>query len=133
MFFFKLLALILGVEMVSLAPVFILMHKDFKALLFEVFCPEQRPSWMWFPIIGVSALILITWYAEFVTQIRMSWIITLYLTLGLVKFYLILFRYDQFRKLIIELSRKERFFQWGLGSIIYFIGIFFLIIGIFAL
>lgn len=132
MFFFKLLALILGVEMVSIAPVFILMHKEFKKMLFNVLCPEQRPSWMWFPVTGVAGLILLAWYVELTTKVNLSWIITLYLTLGFVKFYLIIFRYEKFRDIMIDLSRKERFFQWGVGSFIYFLGIFFLILGMFG-
>lgn len=133
MFFFRLIALLLGVEMVSVAPVFILMHRDFREILFLEICPEKRPSWMWFPIAGVSVLIAISWYVEFTTHIALSWIITFYLSLGLVKFFLLIFRYDQFRGVLLKLAQRERFFQWGFGSLIYFLGIFFLILGIFSL
>lgn len=133
MFYFKLIALLLGVEMVSIGPVFILLHKEFKeALLYDICPPSGLPGWVWFPMTGVIGLIFLTWYVEYTTVVDLSWIITLYLTLGLGKFYMLVFRYEQFRQFLIWLSRKERLFQWGFGSFIYFLGIFFLILGMYA-
>lgn len=133
MFFFRLMTLLLGVVMVSLAPFFLILYERFKIVMFRNIYPEKRPVWMWVPIAGISVLAVLSWYVEITTRISFSWLVTLFLTMGLAKALILIFRYDELRSLVEKMSRYERSFKWGLGIFVYLVGILLLTVGIFAL
>ncbi len=132
MLYFRFLALLLGTMMVSLAPVIALRGQRWIDLFNEVLIPEKQPVWFWAAGAFAAFLTLITWYVQITSPVTLSWIMTLFITLSLVKAYCFLFRYDQARKVILSLMEKGRPFMTGLASIIYLAGFCTLCLGIFA-
>ncbi len=118
--------------MVSLAPVIALRGQRWIDLFNEVLIPEKQPVWFWAAGAFAAFLTLITWYVQITSPVTLSWIMTLFITLSLVKAYCFLFRYDQARKVILSLMEKGRPFMTGLASIIYLAGFCTLCLGIFA-
>jgi hypothetical protein len=57
---------------------------------------------------------------------------TLFITLSLVKSYLLIFRYEQSRRTIMGMMEKGRSFTAGLAGIMYLAGFCILCLGIFA-
>ncbi|HPI97630.1 MAG TPA: hypothetical protein PLV56_02710 [Synergistales bacterium] len=133
MFYFKLITLIFGVLAITMAPVIFFMPGKYRHFLSSVLLPEKRAPWIWLPVFAYGALLILTWYVEFNSSVRLSWVVTLIFSMGLVKIYLILFRYDQFREILLKLMEKDRLFQWGLGSLSYVTGIFILVLGMYGL
>jgi len=132
MFYFKLVTLIFGVLTITMAPVIVFMPGKYRSFVRSILLQEKRVPWVWLPVFAYGALLVLTWYVELNTSVRLSWVFTLLFSLGLVKVYLVLFRYDQFREIFLKLMEKEKLLQWGLGSLCYVMGIFILILGMYG-
>jgi len=133
MYFFKFVALVLGVIMVTLAPIIWILKERFRALVLTYILPEKQPFWLW--ISGaISALIVaITWYVEATTKVPFSWVITLLVTLALPKSYFFIFQYETTRKRILPLIQNDVLFFWGYSIFIYALGVIILSLGMFSL
>jgi hypothetical protein len=132
MLYFQILAMLFGIVMVTIAPFVALKGERWIDFLREVIWPEKQPVWLW--VVGAASvfLVLVTWYAELTTSVHLSWIMTLFITLAIPKFYLLLFRYDMTRNMIVSLMDRERAFSLGLAGFLYSTGFVILCLGIFA-
>ncbi len=132
MLYFQFLALVFGTIMITMAPFVALKGDRWIDLLREVIYPEKRPVWLWVAGAASIFLVLITWYAEITTSVPLSWIMTLYVSLAIPKFYLVIFRYDQTRNILVSLMDRGRVFSLGLAGFLYCMGFLILCLGIFA-
>lgn len=132
MLYFQLLALVFGIIMITVAP-FVAMKGDrWIDFLNEVVYPEKQPVWLWVAGAASMILVLLTWYMEITTAVRFSWIMTLFITLAIPKFYMLLFRYGQTRNILVSLMDRGKVFTLGLAGFLYCMGLFILCLGIFA-
>lgn len=132
MLYFQFLALVFGIIMITLAP-FVAMKGDrWIDFLREVIYTEKQPAWLW--VVGAASmlLVLLTWYMEITTSVFLSWIMTLFITLAIPKFYMLLFRYDQTRNILISLMDRGRVFSLSLAGFLYCSGFVILCLGVFA-
>ncbi|MDT8285135.1 MAG: hypothetical protein RQ767_06375, partial [Thermovirgaceae bacterium] len=111
MLYFQFLALVFGTIMITIAPFIALKGDRWIDLLREVIYPEDRPVWLWVAGAASIFLVLITWYAEITTSVPLSWIMTLYVSLAIPKFYLVIYRYDQTRNILVSLMDRGRVFS----------------------
>ncbi|HCP08057.1 MAG TPA: hypothetical protein DIV80_07235 [Synergistaceae bacterium] len=132
MLYFQFLSLVFGIVMVSLAPAIAIRGERWIDLFNEVFFPEKQPVWLWVAGGASAFLVLITWYVELTSSVRLSWVMTLFITLSLVKSYFLIFRYEQSRRTIMGMMEKGRSFTVGLAGIMYLAGFCILCLGIFA-
>ncbi|HBG13795.1 MAG TPA: hypothetical protein DDW96_00500 [Synergistaceae bacterium] len=132
MLYFQFLSLVFGIVMVSLAPAIAIRGERWIDLFNEVFFPEEQPVWLWVAGGASAFLVLITWYVELTSSVRLSWVMTLFITLSLVKSYFLIFRYEQSRRTIMGMMEKGRSFTVGLAGIMYLAGFCILCLGIFA-
>lgn len=132
MIYFRFLALLFGTTMVSLAPVIALRGQRWIDLFNEVLIPEKQPVWFWPAGVFAAILVLITWYVEITSSVTLSWVLTLFVTLSLVKAYCFIFKYDQSRKVILSLMNKGPSFTVGLAGVVFLAGFIILCLGIFA-
>ncbi len=91
---------------------------------------KEKPFWL-YPV-GVAAVLLIaySWYKVFTTEVPFSWIIATLVSLTGIKMYLLLFRYWQFRRWVVEmLSNRKKMRQLNLAVVIF--SLIFLAMGIF--
>ncbi len=133
MYFFKFLALILGVLMITAGVVVFLLRERWTAFLFDKVMPEKQPFWLW-PVAAVTVLIVaMTWYMELTTAVKFSWIITLLITVALPKMYFLLFKYQWIRGVLTPFMEKPRLFSLVWGLFAYAFGLIVLAVGMFSL
>lgn len=132
MLYFRFLALLFGTTMVFLAPVIALRGQRWIDLFSEALIPEKQPVWFWAAGAFAAFLTLITWYVQITSPVTLSWVMTLFITLSLVKAYCFIFRYEQARKVTLSLMDKGRTFTAGLAGILFLAGFCILCLGIFA-
>jgi len=132
MLYFQFLALVFGVIMITFAP-FVAMKGDrWIDFLREVIYPEKQPVWLWVAGAASMLLVLLTWYMEITTAVSLSWIMTLFVTLAIPKFYMLLFRYDQTRNILVSLMDRGKVFTLSLAGFLYCIGLIVIGLGVFA-
>lgn len=132
MLYFQFLALFFGTIMITVAPFVAMKGSRWIDFLREVIYPEKQPVWLWVAGAASTLLVLLTWYMEITTSVRFSWIMTLFITLAIPKFYMLLFRYDQTRNILVSLMDRGRVFSLWLAGFAYCLGFMILCLGIFA-
>lgn len=132
MFYFRSLSLICGVLMLTLAPFISMRGPGWIALYRDTVYPVERPVWVLVAGAASAILVTLTWYAELTTGVHLSWIMTLFISLAIPKFYLLIFEYSRTRELILTLMERERVFSLGLAVAIYCMGLLILCLGVFA-
>ena len=132
MLYFQFLALVFGIIMITIAPCVAIKGNRWIDFLREVVYPEEQPVWLWVAGAASMLLVLLTWYMEITTAVSLSWIMTLFVTLAIPKFYMLLFRYSQTRNILISLMDRGKAFTLSLAGLLYIMGLFILGLGIFA-
>jgi len=132
MLYFQFLALIFGTVMLTLAPAMGIRGEKWIEFFQDILFPEKQPVWLWVAGAASVFLVLITWYMEITSSVRLSWLMTIFVTLAIPKSYLLLFRYRQTREMILPMMGKGRSFTLGLAGIMYLMGFFILCLGVFA-
>jgi len=82
--------------------------KQWNAFELNTAYTEKQPRWVWFVGLFGLALVIFTWYMHFTAGIPYSIVITLVLTLTLVKMSQVLFNYKQFRAFAVRVLEKDR-------------------------
>lgn len=91
---------------------------------------QKKPKWIF--IIGIISLIIVgfTWYKVIVSGIRFSWIITVLVSLTLIKVFTLIFDYKKFREFAKDvLNNRKKLLQLNIGVIIF--SIVFIVMGIY--
>lgn len=68
---------------------------------------KKQPKWLWIAAFIGILIITTTWYAHFTTNIPYSIIISVVLTLTLIKSSQLLFNYQNFRKFAVEVTETN--------------------------
>jgi hypothetical protein len=118
--------------MLTLAPFLVLRGERWVELFRDILYPEKQPVWIWITGAATAILVLLTWYVELTTRIPYSWIMTIFITLAVPKFYLLTFQYARTRNCLFSLMDRGRVFSLGLAGILYLTGFLIICLGIFA-
>ncbi|HDQ93589.1 MAG TPA: hypothetical protein ENN89_05640 [Synergistetes bacterium] len=132
MLYFQFLALVFGTVMLTLAPFMVLRGERWVELFRDIMYPEKQPVWVWVSGAATVILVLLTWYVELTTRVPYSWIMTIFISLGIPKSYLLTFQYPRTRNFVFSLMERGRIFSLGLAGIIYLTGFLIVCLGIFA-
>jgi hypothetical protein len=124
--YFQVLSIIFGLILILTRPAIQFFPKQWNAFELNTAYTEKQPRWVWYIGILGLALVIFTWYMHFTAGIPYSIIITLMLTLTLVKMSQVLFNYKQFRAFVVRVLEKDR-------KTLALINIFALILGIASL
>jgi hypothetical protein len=124
--YFQVLSIIFGLILILTRPAIQFFPKQWNAFELNTAYTEKQPRWVWYIGIFGLALVIFTWYMHFTAGIPYSIIITLMLTLTLVKMSQVLFNYKQFRAFVVRVLEKDR-------KTLALINIFALILGIASL
>lgn len=91
---------------------------------------EKRPLWVVLVAILGIVLIIVTWTIYIVYDVKYGWILSLLMTLTIVKISNLLFRYDKFREFLKEiLPDKKRMKRLNISVII--LSIVLILMGLF--
>jgi len=130
MTYFKILSAVLGLWMVLGGAGAVFFTEGLKRFIVKLY-PEERPAWMMAAGILVLVLVLWTWM-EFVKAVSMeNFVVTLVVSLGLVKIVPLVLFYKKSRKFLLALMAESLAFRVvmlssaaiGLGLLV--MGIFF--------
>lgn len=133
MYYFKFLAFVFGVLMITAAPCMIILETQWKRFVLEVLYPPLRPLWIWAAAAVSAFIVVITWYMELTTYVPFSWLLTLFVTLSIPKMYFLLFRYGETRARLLPFIQGGGVSSWATGLTTYSIGLIIVAVGIFSL
>ena len=110
MTYFKILSMALGVWMLFGGAWAAFSMEGLKRLILKIY-PEVRPRWL--PVVGVLVLTLVLWtWAEFVKAASMeNFVVTLVMSLGLVKVAPMVFFYQKSREFLMALMGEPLAFR----------------------
>lgn len=129
--YFQILSFAFGAILILTRPAIQFFPKQWNAFELNKAYTEKQPGWVWF--VGVLGLLLVafTWYKHFTAGVPYSLVITILLSLTLIKMSQVLFNYKQFRIFVARVLEKDRktlalinifALLLGIGSL--FIGLF---------
>ncbi|WP_202710739.1 hypothetical protein [Sporosalibacterium faouarense] len=92
---------------------------------------EEKPKWIWGVGIFSIFIVIVTWYKEITTEVHLSIILSILITLTLIKVSQILFNYNKFRSFVTKALVEDRriITQISIGTTI--LGIILILLGIF--
>ena len=106
--YFQVLSIVFGLILILTRPAIQFFPKQWNAFELNTAYTEKQPRWVWFVGLFGLVLVIITWYMHFTKGIPYSIVITLLLTLTLVKMSQVLFNYKQFRAFVVRVLEKDR-------------------------
>ena len=106
--YFQVLSVVFGLILILTRPAIQFFPKQWNAFELNTVYTEKQPRWVWFLGALGLALVIYTWYMHLTLGIPYSLIVTLILTLTLVKMSQVLFNYQQFRAFARRVLEKDR-------------------------
>lgn len=106
--YFQILSLVFGALLILTRPAIQFFPKQWNAFELNTAYTKKQPRWVW--VVGFIGLLLVafTWYMHFTAGVPYSLVITLLLSLTLIKSYQVLFNYEQFRSFVVRVLEKDR-------------------------
>ncbi len=92
---------------------------------------EEKPKWIWYVAIVGLIVIIFTWYMHFTTDVPYSIVITLIVSLTVIKTSQVLFNYEKFRAFVVKLFTEDRKTLTKLNIVILILGIAVFSLGLF--
>ncbi len=95
---------------------------------------DQKPIWLHYVSIFAVLIVVYTWYMVFKSNVHFSWIIASLLTLILIKVFVQIFKYAEFKKYVKRVMNDKRIFRKiNIGVLVYsltlvFLGIFYMFV-----
>lgn len=115
--------------MILSSTVFYLVPQQVKDLFLNSCLPEKQPSWLKPVGLGTVLLIAFTWYKQAAAPMPLSWVMTAFLTAGLIKLYFLWFHYDRTRSYFVRFLLGNVFLLYLFFGIYEAVGIAFIVIG----
>lgn len=106
--YFKVFSFIWGILMICVRALIHFLPKQWNDFELNKAYSQGKPTWINY-IGGVSlGIVGMTWYMELTTDIDLSWILSLLISLTLIKVSMLLFRYDAFRDFVKKALLEDR-------------------------
>jgi hypothetical protein len=106
--YFQGLCFVFGALMILTRPAIQFFPKRWNDFELNTAYTEKQPRWIWGVALAGLLLIAYTWYQHLTTDIPYSLVITLVLSLTLIKTSQILFNYSQFRRFVVHVLTEDR-------------------------
>lgn len=106
--YFAVLCYVFGAILILTRPAIQFFPKRWNDFELNTAYTEKQPKWVW--VVGLIGLVLVgfTWYQHFTAGIANSLVITLILSLTLIKMSQVLFNYKQFRSFVVHVLTENR-------------------------
>lgn len=129
--YFQVLSLIFGAILILTRPAIQFFPKKWNDFELNTAYTEKQPRWVW--VVGSLGLLLVgfTWYKHFSVSVPYSLVITLLLTLTLLKTSQVLFNYKQFRDFVVRVLTRDRKILAAINIVALILGLGALAMGIF--
>jgi hypothetical protein len=106
--YFQVLSIVFGAILILTRPAIQFFPKQWNAFELNTAYTEKQPRWVWLVGLFGLGLVAFTWYKHLTAGVPYSLVITLLLTLTLVKMSQVLFNYKQFRAFVVRVLEKDR-------------------------
>jgi hypothetical protein len=129
--YFQVMSLIFGAILILTRPAIQFFPKRWNDFELNTAYTEKQPRWVW--VVGSLGLLLVgfTWYKHFTAGVPYSLVITLLLTLTLLKTSQVLFNYKQFRAFVVRVLTRDRKILAAINIVALILGLGALAMGIF--
>ena len=127
--YFQVLSIVFGLILILTRPAIQFFPQRWNAFELNTAYTEKQPRWVWFVGLFGLALVILTWYMHFTAGIPYSIVITLVLTLTLVKTSQVLFNYKQFRSFVVRVLERDRKTLTLINTFALLLGLALLIMG----
>ncbi len=106
--YFQILSYVFGAILILTRPAIQFFPRHWNKFELEKAYTEKQPAWVW--VVGLIGLLLVafTWYMHFTAGVPYSLVITILLSLTLIKMSQVLFNYKQFRIFVVRVLEKDR-------------------------
>jgi hypothetical protein len=121
--YFQAVCFIFGGLILLTRPIMHLFPKKWNDFELNTAYTEKQPAWVWV-VAGIGILLVgFTWYQHITTDVPNSLVITLILSLTLVKISQVLFNYEMFRKFAVRVLTKDRKILTAINFVVIFLGV----------
>jgi hypothetical protein len=128
--YFQVVCFVFGALILLTRPAMHLFPKKWNDFELNTAYTEKQPSWVWV-VAGIGALLVaFTWYQHFTADVPNSLVITLILSLTLIKTSQVLFNYAMFRKFVVRVLTKDRKILAAINVIAVILGVAVISIGV---
>lgn len=129
--YFEGLSYAFGALMILTRPAMYLFPKSWNRFELNIAYTEKQPRWVW--MVAAMGLLLVgfTWYQYFTTDIPNSIIITIIISLTLIKTSQVLFNYQQFRKFATYILTVDRRILNIINVVVIAMGVALILLGFF--
>jgi uncharacterized membrane protein YdcZ (DUF606 family) len=106
--YFQVLSIAFGAILILTRPAIQFFPRQWNAFELKRAYTKKQPLWVW--IVGFLGLILVvyTWYKHFTADVPYSIVITILISLTLIKTSQVLFNYNRFRTFVEQVLKKDR-------------------------
>lgn len=130
--YFSVLSIIFGIFMISTRLLIHLFPSSWNRFELDTVYTEKQPKWLW-PVGGAGVLLVaVTWYQHFTSDVPYSLVITVIITLTLIKMSQVLFNYRQFRQFAVRLLTRDRNSLAVLNAAVSLAGLALVLLGVFV-
>lgn len=130
--FFQVVSIVMGLVSISARLLIHLVPESWNRFELEAVYKTEKPRWIGPLAIASSVLIVYTWYKQITTDIPYSIILTLLLTLTLLKTFQLVFNYDSFRKFVHKVLVEDRSILVKINIFAFLMGVALLYLGVFV-
>ncbi|MFO7953145.1 MAG: hypothetical protein R6U91_10150 [Bacillota bacterium] len=129
--YFEIVSYVFGAIMILTRVAIHLFPEKWNNFELKTAYTENQPRWVW--MVGFIGLLLVafTWYMHFTAGVPYSLVLTILLSLTLVKTYQVLFNYQQFRAFAVRVLERDRKTLALLNIAVLFMGTGTIMMGIF--
>ena len=130
--YFQVLSLMFGLLLILTRPLIQFFPKRWNDFELNTAYTEKQPGWVW--VVGVIGFLLVgfTWYKHLTTDVPYSLVITIFITLTLLKTSQVLFNYKQFRQFVERVLVTDRKTLALINTTVLALGIAVLSLGLFV-
>ncbi|SEA23620.1 hypothetical protein SAMN05421743_103261 [Thalassobacillus cyri] len=130
--FFAIFSIVWGVLMIGIRSLIHLIPKSWNEFELNQVYKEKKPRWVWALAAISLGIVFFTWYKELTTAVPYSLLLTILVTLTLVKVSQLVFNYKQFRGFVKKALVEDRQLIRKINAGTTIVGIILIILGIYV-
>ena len=130
--YFKILSIAFGVVVILKGPVMRLLARRWSQLGVSAVYPEKQSFRVWATGVAGVVLIAVTWWMHLTRPVPWSLIVTVVVTLTLVKLSQVLFNYRRFRAFVLKVMKERPGYITVLDAAVGVLGGALVLLGIFV-
>ncbi|WP_280772043.1 hypothetical protein [Salipaludibacillus daqingensis] len=128
--YFQVISILFGIVLIGGRLLIHIMPEKWARFELDHVYKQKRPSWVW--IVGMISLIIvsITWYMQLTSEVPMSMIVTIVVTLTLVKVSQVIFNYERFRQFAKKALTEDRSIIVKINIVTTVLGVILIVLGV---